>query len=321
MTCVERTGWTRPFCFQLIKTKEVKAGLATCRQVAKKANANFFYASQILKTPRREFFYATYAAMRVIDDVVDEKFLKLDAKSRNKLQTNFERKLSIWLQQVLRLEIVDGPLSPGIIYALKYTIGRSDLTKSVWSDLAVSLAMDIKGTDMHSWDDFLKYCEGATVAPASIYIYLLAATYTKERHFEYQMPHELSYYARDLAIYCYIVHIIRDLIKDAIASPRLITIPNEILFQNDLARSTLSSSLKNKDPAIVNLANDLIRRAEPFYRHGHEVLIELNNLLGFSEKTALNKLIGVYDQLYRLAQENVKILIERGQDLEVEFRT
>ena len=321
MFCVWRTGGSRPFCFQLIKTKEVKAGLATCRLVAKKANANFFYASQILKTPRREFFYATYAAMRVIDDAIDENFLKLDAKSRNNLKTNFERKLSRWLQQVLHLEIVDGPLSPGIIYALKHTIGRSDLTKSVWSDLAASLAMDIKGTDMHSWDDFLKYCNGATVAPASIYIYLLAATHTKEKHFEYEMPHELSYYARDLAIYCYIVHIIRDLIKDAIASPRLITIPNELLFENDLSRSTLSSSLKNKDPAIVNLANDLIRRADPFHRHGHEVLSELNNLLGFSEKTALNKLIGVYDQLYRLAQENVQILIEGGQGLEEKFRT
>ena len=318
---MRRTGGSRPICFQLIKTKEVKAGLATCRSVAKKANANFFYASQILKTPRREFFYATYAAMRVIDDLIDEKFLKLDSKSRNKLKTSFERKLAIWLQQVLHLEVVDGPLSPGIIYALKYTVGRSDLTKSVWSDLAASLAMDIKGADMNSWDDFLKYCDGATVAPASIYIYLLAATHTKEKHFEYQMPHELSYYARDLAIYCYIVHIIRDLIKDAIASPKLITIPNELLFENDLSRLTLSSSLKNKDPAIVNLANDLIRRAEPFYRHGHEVLIELNNLLGFSEKTALNKLINVYDRLYRVAQENVQILIERGQGLEEKFRT
>ena len=318
---MRRTGGSRPICFQLIKTKEVKAGLATCRSVAKKANANFFYASQILKTPRREFFYATYAAMRVIDDLIDEKFLKLDSKSRNKLKTSFERKLAIWLQQVLHLEVVDGPLSPGIIYALKYTVGRSDLTKSVWSDLAASLAMDIKGADMNSWDDFLKYCDGATVAPASIYIYLLAATHTKEKHFEYQMPHELSYYARDLAIYCYIVHIIRDLIKDAIASPKLITIPNELLFENDLSRLTLSSSLKNKDPAIVNLANDLIRRAEPFYRNGHEVLIELNNLLGFSEKTALNKLIDVYDQLYRVAQENVQILIERGQGLEEKFRT
>ena len=143
-----------PFCFQLIKTKEVKAGIATCRLVAKKANANFFYASQILKTPRREFFYATYAAMRIIDDAIDEKFLKLDTQTRSKLNTNFKRKLSKWLQQVLHLEIVEGPLSPGIIHALKYTVGRSDLTKSVWSDLAASLEMDIEGTDMHSWDDF-----------------------------------------------------------------------------------------------------------------------------------------------------------------------
>ncbi|MGB1844576.1 MAG: squalene/phytoene synthase family protein [Thalassobaculaceae bacterium] len=61
--------------------------------VAKKANANFFYASQILNTPRREFFYATYAAMRIIDDVIDEDFLKLDAKGRNKLEASFEIRL------------------------------------------------------------------------------------------------------------------------------------------------------------------------------------------------------------------------------------
>ena len=181
--------------------------------------------------------------------------------------------------------------------------------------------MDIKGSDMQSWDDFLHYCKGATIAPASIYIYLLAATYTKEKHFEYKLPHELSYYARDLAIYCYIVHIVRDLTKDAIASPRLITIPNELLFENGLSRSTLLSSLKNKDPAIVNLANNLIQRAEPFYCNGHKVLFELNKLLGFSEKIALNKLIGVYDQLYKIARENVQILIERGQALEEKFRT
>ena len=167
----------------------------------------------------------------------------------------------------------------------------------------------------------LYYCKGATIAPASIYIYLLAATYTKEKHFEYKLPHELSYYARDLAIYCYIVHIVRDLTKDAIASPRLITIPNELLLENGLSRSTLSSSLKNKDPAIVNLANNLIQRAEPFYCNGHEVLFELNKLLGFSEKIALNKLIGVYDQLYKIAKDNVQILIERGQALEEKFRT
>ena len=158
MFCVRRTEGSRLFCFQLLKPKEVKAGIATCRLVAKKANANFFYASQILKTPRREFFYATYAAMRIIDDVIDEDFLMLDAKNRNRLEASFEKQLSNWLQQVLQLETVGGPLSPGIIHALKYTIGRSDLTKSDWRDLATSLAMDIKGADMQSWDDFLYYC-------------------------------------------------------------------------------------------------------------------------------------------------------------------
>ena len=222
--------------------------------------------------------------MRIIDDVIDEDFLKLDATSRNKLEASFERKLSRWLQQVLQLETLDGPLSPGIIHALKYTVGRSDLTKSVWSDLAASLEMDIEGTDMHSWDDFLKYCKGATIAPASIYIYLLAATHTEEKHFEYQMPYELGYYARDLAIYCYIVHIVRDLTKDAIASPRLITIPNELLFENGLSRSTLSSSLKNKDPAIVNLANNLIQRAEPFIVMGTRFCLNLTSYLGFLKK-------------------------------------
>ena len=112
----------------------------------------------------------------------------------------------------------------------------------------------------------------------------------------------------------------RDLTKDAIASPRLVTIPNELLLENGLSRSTLSSSLKNKDPEIVNLQTTN-QRAEPFYYNGHEVLFELNKLLGFSEKIALNKLIGVYDQLYGVAKDNVQILIERGQALEEKFRT
>ena len=49
-------------------------------------------------------------------------------------------------------------------------------------------------------------------------------------------------------------------------------------------------------------------------------MLELNKLLGFSEKVALNKLIGVYDQLYKVAKDNVQILIEQGQGLEEKFR-
>jgi len=304
----------------LLKTKEVRDGLNACRKVAKKANANFFYASQVLQISRKEFFYAAYATMRIIDDLVDENFLKLDIDKQDELMQDFSTSLSRWLQQVLSLEIIEGPLSSGIIHALRYTVGRSDLTEAVWKDLADSLLTDIRRVDMNSWDDFLIYCKGATVAPASIYIYLLSANYSNEKGFVYKLSKGLDYYARDLAIYCYIVHIIRDLTKDAFNSPRLITIPNELLFKAGLSRQTLFSSLQDKDPAIVNLANELILRAKPFHYNGHKALSELNGKLGLSEKTALNRLIGIYDKLYEVAEKDVGLLIERGQGLEKEFR-
>ena len=75
-----------------------------------------------------------------------------------------------------------------------------------------------------------------------------------------------------------------------------------------------------KDAGIVNLANELILRAKPFHYKGHKVLSELNSKLGLSEKTALNRLIGIYDKLYEVADKDVGLLIERGQGLEKEFR-
>ena len=58
--------------------------------------------------------------MRIIDDLVDENFLKLDIDKQDELMQDFSNSLSRWLQQVLSLEIIEGPLSPGIIHALRY---------------------------------------------------------------------------------------------------------------------------------------------------------------------------------------------------------
>ena len=74
----------------MLKTKEVRDGLNACSKVARKANANFFYASQVLQISRKEFFYATYATMRIIDDLVDENFLKQEAAARQRL-SNVEK--------------------------------------------------------------------------------------------------------------------------------------------------------------------------------------------------------------------------------------
>ena len=259
--------------------------------------------------------------MRVIDDLVDDEFLKLEFKQRKIFRKSMNEDLKGWLKQVVNCASYSGPLNKEIIAALEYTVGRSDLDTTVWKNLANSLQMDINEIEMDTWSDFLRYCEGATVAPASIYIYLLAATYSKSKEFRYKLPKKITYYARDLAIYCYIIHIIRDLAKDAGQTSRLITIPNELLFDSGLTREEIKDAINIRSSSITILTKKLLEAAEKFYLAGHEVLAELNEFLDVKESASLNALIAIYDKLYKAACKNALSVVVKGPTMERQFRT
>ena len=104
------------------------------------------------------------------------------------------------------------------------------------------------------------------------FIYLLAADADPERGFRYDLDRPARDHAVDLAIYCYIVHILRDLAKDAERSPRLITIPADMLDAVGLARDELGQALRDKSPAIGALAGLLIEKALPHRDAGHKSL-------------------------------------------------
>ena len=55
------------------------------------------------------------------------------------------------------------------------------------------------------------------------------------------------------------------------------------------------------------MANELILRAKSFHYNGHKALSKLNGKLGLSEKTALNRLIDIYDKLYEVAEKDVSL--------------
>lgn len=306
----------------------VARGLGLCREIAGRANANFLHAARLLSRPRQDFFFATYAAMRVIDDFVDETFLTQPAPAREAGRGAALRMVSDWSAQCVEFRDSPGPLDADIVAALAATVGRSNLGAWPWPALAEAMRADVEEREMRSWEDFLGYCDGATVAPAAIFIYLLAADPSGGpdddprfgRGFRYTLEETARDHARDLAIYCYIVHILRDLAKDAERSPRLITIPTDMLDAVGLTRDGLGEALRTKSTAIGALAGLLIDKALPYRDAGHASLRDVGRHLGFVERGALNGLIAVYDRLFDSARKDALKVALEGPAMEVALR-
>ncbi len=298
----------------------VARGLDLSRAIAGRANANFLHAARLLPRVRQDFFFATYAAMRVIDDLVDEGFLSLPRHERDSRRAGILAEIEQWTSQCTAFGSEPGPLHPDIVAALEATAGRSDLGGWPWTALAGTMRADAEEREMRSWDDFLNYCSGATVAPAAIFVYLLAAEPDAERGFRYGLAVSARDHALDLAIYCYIVHILRDLAKDAARSARLITIPAEILEEAGLSRAGLGAALSEKSPAINRLAARLIAKAEPYRQAGHAALHVLATDLALIEKSALFGLIAIYDRLFERARKNALSVALEGPAMELELR-
>lgn len=207
-----------------------------------------------------------------------------------------------------------------IARALMATAGRSDLGDWPWRALAGALSVDVEEREMADWNDFLAYCEGATVAPAAIFIYLLAAEVGRDGVFRYGFERPARWYAEDLAIYCYIVHILRDLQKDTAASPRLVTIPTEIITEAGIGKGQLPTAIRIRSDRVDRLAELLIERALPFRARGHMRLDDVASRLGMVEATALRGLIAIYDKLFAAFQQNYLNYIDEWAAMERRLR-
>ncbi|MEP6147478.1 MAG: squalene/phytoene synthase family protein, partial [Nisaea sp.] len=190
-----------------------------------------------------------------------------------------------------------GPLPAEVYRALKATAQRSDLGETPWTGLADAMRRDVYEQPMPDWDDFLGYAAGATVAPATIFIYLLGAK-PAERGFAWDLPELPVHYAADLGIFCYLVHILRDLAKDAERSERLVTIPDSLIEDAELQKIGLSDAIRARDPRVGSLAADLRERASFHLNAGRDCLQPLRPLIGRREQLALSGLIGIYESLF-----------------------
>ncbi|MCC9624595.1 squalene/phytoene synthase family protein [Thalassospira sp. MA62] len=283
-----------------------------CNELAAAKNANLYRAAMRLSPERQRFFLASYASMRIIDDIVDDGFLEQSDDDRNAAREDVMDTIDLWQAQVVAAKAnldnplpEDGPLDPDVYQALRQTLGHSDLAATPWIDLADALRRDVAEEPMDEWEDFIDYCEGATAAPASIFVYLLSARYDPDIGYTSLLTNTPLYHAHDMAIFCYIVHILRDLPEDIRGPDRLVTIPSEVLIAADITLGEIRNAIgQQKYEDLDHLSQILLEHAWEHFEVGQARSGELLSILDADEADTLSRLFTVYIGLGSVMMEN-----------------
>lgn len=147
-----------------------------------------------------------YKFMRNIDDLID------NHKANNRAIAPSERKdfladVNKWLNMI----IISEECNPDNVELIK-TIERFRIPVWPLEAFAKSMIYDINNDGFPSLQSFIDYAQGASVAPASIFVHL--AGLKSENGYYLEPEFDVKHSATQCAIFSYLVHIIRDFQKD-----------------------------------------------------------------------------------------------------------
>lgn len=249
--------------------------------------------------------------MRVIDDYVDDEFLTSNAQTRISLEGFASEKIVKWQANALAASKNEfaGTNSdyPDIFKALNTTLGKSSLGTGPWDRLACAMQADVSEKPLADWDDFLQYCVGATIAPAEVFLYTLCCDVDKHGIYSADTDYDFQDLAHEMAIFCYLVHIMRDIAKDSLQGGQLVTIPTNFLNDVGLTRDNISTSADKLK--LEKLVLRLILKTEELLPELNRKEAWLKTKLKRREWLILSTLLSIYRRLFDKIKANPKDFI------------
>ena len=288
---------------QSITEPNLERALDICRdRIGRRESHLVAVATQLDSPLRRNLFTACYAAMRVLDDVVDDDFVIARDRSLEAVEAYIDQ----WRQQTEdaaagSFTIAEESIEPEIFYALNAFLGQSEIGVMPWHHLADAMRADVARSGVEDWGTFEAYCRGASVAPAQVFLYILSCRIDGERATATALPRPTLYYARDLALFCYLVHILRDLAKDARRDANLVIVPRTQLDEFGLAGGGLIAAIEARDStALRPLVTALIERASQHRSRGEKLVHEISIELSENANAALANLVSRYVETFEM---------------------
>jgi phytoene/squalene synthetase len=201
---------------------------------------------------RYRAFQVCYRSMRKIDDLVDERKAEGGPIGAEEA-IQYIDKIDDWLSAV-RARNHEHP------FLAEFTsmLDRFVIPLWPWERLGRAMAYDLKHDGFATFTSFLRYTEGAAVAPASVYMHLCGL---RETASGFQPPRfDIRRAARPLAVFSYLVHIIRDFQEDQLRG--LDYFADNLLTEYGLSRGDLRR-IAEGGPVTDSFRN-LIRRYVDF---------------------------------------------------------
>lgn len=281
------------------------AAYAECERLAGRDKPHLYAAAHLFERPEvRRAFVATYASMRLVDDAVD------GIPHRARLTDDQQRlelgRVTDWLAMVEashRGEAVKGPTW----VALSDTFSRFAFPLDPWVNLGKAMSSDVVVSSFETWDDLRHYMQGASVAPAIVFMYLVLMRPERDGVFRTGWSFERVHAAtEDLAIFCYCVHILRDVAIDLeLGESGLIYLPRQELRRFGLTDGDLYAMREKGrgNDAFVDLAAFQAIRAREHLARGRAAMSAVLAEAEPSNGRALITLVDTYERILNDLQD------------------
>jgi phytoene/squalene synthetase len=256
---------------------------------------NILVAARFWDDRRYHAAKVCYKFMRMIDDHIDDRKAGEEAITCMEKQMMTE-KVNSWIECLYRSDDHDP-----FIRELVDTISEFHVPLQLFHNFTKSMLFDINNNGFSTLEEFMEYAEGASVAPASVFVHLCCLT---EVDHSYQpADFDIIEVARPCAIFSYIVHIIRDFQQDQLNN--LNYFATDILGKHHLHPSELKE-IANGAPVPDSFRNVIREYYEIAERYSEKTLNVLHQLSTQLNGRYLLSLHIIY-QLYKMVFDRINI--------------
>ncbi len=229
---------------------------------------NILIAANFWDADRYHAARVCYKFMRAIDDLID------DHKASHQKIAESEKKIFIANVEDWINAIVDKSKHDPIQQELLSILETFKIPHWPLEAFARSMIYDILNDGFPTLQTFLKYAEGASVAPASVFVHLCGI---KKDNGQYLPPaFDLRKAASPCAVFSYLVHIIRDFQKDQFNN--LNYFADDLIEKHGLSRQMLNN-IAHGSPVTDNF-RDLIREyyevADEYRQNTYDMIKEIS---------------------------------------------